>query len=400
MPDEKNPASSSDGGASSTEGGAAPASKVTAYVPPTLKTVEHKTTAYVAPTLKSVVKKTTAYVAPTLKDAPTDVPTDFTAPELGAVEETSYEEPVFVEPPPPGDVHLTEATPLSTGFDAHAPKKVSDTPTAYVAPKLKTVADTTAPKATPPPAPPSGSSGAAGGGKAVEIEDPTLIPFLKGDPSEFEPPELDKVENTLSTASKYDYGKTQGTKGYKDYNLPDGPRKTTAYVAPPLKKPGENKGSVPTRKPALPTEQHYGGFRFRVVVAGITEDMINASFSKISGLVSKSEEIQFMHGTDAYVRLAPGRSHFEPVEFERVYNGLDAFYMWRREIEVGHFDSDLRRDVRVELLDSQERVIRTMVLVSAWPISWEMPDLSADSSAPAIEKFSLACKEIYEDSPS
>jgi len=400
MPDEKNPASSSDGGASSTEGGAAPASKVTAYVPPTLKTVEHKSTAYVAPTLKAVAHKTTAYVAPALKDAPTDVPTDFTAPELGAVGDTSYDEPVFVEPPPPGDVHLTAATPLGTGFDPHAPKKVSDTPTAYAAPKLKAVADTAAPKATPPPAPPSGKSGAAGGGKAAEIEDPTLIPFLKGDPSDFEPPEYQKVENDSTKVTTYQYGKTTGSDTILPSKTKSGSKKTTAYTAPPLKKPGENKDSVPTRKPALATEQHYGGFRFRVVVAGITEDMINASFSKISGLVSKSEEIEFMHGTDSYVRIAPGRSHFEPVEFERVYNGLDAFYMWRREIEVGHFDSDLRRDVRVELLDSQERVIRTMVLVSAWPIAWEMPDLSADSSAPAIEKFSLACKEIYEDSAS
>jgi phage tail-like protein len=149
--------------------------------------------------------------------------------------------------------------------------------------------------------------------------------------------------------------------------------------------------------PSMMSDSHYGGFRFRVFIEGITVDRINDAFTKISGLTSESEDIPFMHGTDPYVYLAPGRSKFQAVEFERVYNGIDSFYRWRREIETGTFDDEQRVVVRVEVLNSKSEVLRTMVLVNAWPIKWEMPDLDAGTSGPAIEKFSLVCKEIYEE---
>ena len=43
--------------------------------------------------------------------------------------------------------------------------------------------------------------------------------------------------------------------------------------------------------------------------------------------------MEYMHGTDPYVRKNPGRVTFEDVTLERVYNGLDDFYVWRQEIE-------------------------------------------------------------------
>ena len=171
------------------------------------------------------------------------------------------------------------------------------------------------------------------------------------------------------------------------------------HVAGTVSAIGGSKSIAPPQAqlPSMPTDSHYGGFRFRVFVEGITADRINDAFTKISGLTSESEDIPFMHGTDPYVYLAPGRSKFQPVEFERIYNGIDSFYKWRREIETGTFDDEQRVSVRVEVLNSKAEVVRTMRLVDAWPIKWEMPDLDAGASGPAIEKFSLACKEIYEE---
>ena len=60
-------------------------------------------------------------------------------------------------------------------------------------------------------------------------------------------------------------------------------------------------------------------------------------------------------------------------------------------------DNDSRRDVTVYLKDSAGKDIRKMVLVKAWPISWNMPDLDANSSSPAIESFELAATEVFEE---
>ena len=110
-----------------------------------------------------------------------------------------------------------------------------------------------------------------------------------------------------------------------------------------------------------------GGFYFEVSFETESEDVspgeINQSFTRVSGVVSQSEQMEFMQGTDPFVMKAPGRSSFEDVTLERVYNGQDAFYKWRH----------------------------------AWPSRWEMPELDASGSGPAIERITLTVREVYED---
>lgn len=247
----------------------------------------------------------------------------------------------------------------STAVAAHAPKKSAGAPKPYVSSKMQE---------------------------------------LLNDQTDFTDPKTAKVESEITDFTVPTTSNTLGTKGvFKPPTAKKVNNTNAAFADPALKAPGKGSTKPAQQIPSMATDAHYGGFRFRVSIEGITVDRINDAFTKISGLTSQSEEIPFMHGTDPYVYLAPGRSKFEPVEFERVYNGIDAFYKWRRDIETGTFDDEQRVGVRIEVLSIKGEVVRTMVLVNAWPIKWEMPDLDAGASGPAIEKFSLACKEIYEE---
>ena len=319
-----------------------------------MKVMEPRMTAYQAPELLSgdALKATSAAIAPP--------PAGVAAATVTTADLSSTQPDAGVGPGVGGAVIPTILVgAASTAVAAHAPKTSAGAPEPYVSPAMKE---------------------------------------LLNEQKDFTNPELGAIEVDVTDFTP----KKDLTWNDKDSKFKNGsPQKVkkagTSFTDPALKPPGKGSTKPAQQIPSMPTDSHYGGFRFRVSIEGITVDRINDAFTKISGLTSQSEEIPFMHGTDPYVYLAPGRSKFEPVEFERVYNGIDTFYKWRRDIEQGTFDDEQRVGVRIEVLSIKGEVVRTMVLVNAWPIKWEMPDLDAGASGPAIEKFSLACKEIYEE---
>jgi len=139
------------------------------------------------------------------------------------------------------------------------------------------------------------------------------------------------------------------------------------------------------------TDNYVGSHNFQVEIDDL--DVINTEFLSVSGVVSESEEVEFMHGVDPYVRKTAGRVTYEPVVMERVYKGVDDFYNWRLDVENGNVE---RRNVTIRMLDSAFNVKRTMVLEGAWPMKWEMPDMDASSSAPAVERISLSVERVRE----
>lgn len=151
-----------------------------------------------------------------------------------------------------------------------------------------------------------------------------------------------------------------------------------------------------------PVDKAYGGFKFRLFVAGadgqFTDSGINQAFVKVSGVASESEIVEYMQGTDASVCTSPGRVKYANITLDRVFKGTDDLYKWRRRIEFGHTD---RRDIKIEMLAlDNATLIRSMILHKAWPCKWNMPDLDAGDSSPAIETIELAVVEVYEELPS
>lgn len=137
------------------------------------------------------------------------------------------------------------------------------------------------------------------------------------------------------------------------------------------------------------TDFYKNAFCFEVVVEGF--DSVNQAFTRCSGIVSTSEPMEYMQGTDAYVRKNPGRVTFEDVTLERVYNGLDDFYTWRKEIENG---ATTKYAVQIYMKDRQGQDVRHMTLIQAWPIRWELPELDASGSGPATERITLSIEKV------
>lgn len=139
------------------------------------------------------------------------------------------------------------------------------------------------------------------------------------------------------------------------------------------------------------TDAYVGSHNFQIEIDDL--DVINTEFISITGVVSVSEEVEFMHGVDPFVRKTAGRVSYEPIVMERVYKGVDDFYKWRLDVENGNIE---RRNVTVRLLDAAFNVKRQMVLEGAWPMKWEMPDLDASSSNAAVERITLSVDRVRE----
>jgi phage tail-like protein len=143
----------------------------------------------------------------------------------------------------------------------------------------------------------------------------------------------------------------------------------------------------------IQTDNYVGSHNFQIAIDGM--EMLNTEFVSVSGVVSTSEEVEFHHGVDPYVRKTAGRVSYEPVVMERVYKGVDDFYRWRLEVENGVVS---RKNVTVTLLDSAFNPKRAMTLEMAWPSKWEMPDMDANQSGPAIERITLSVERVRESS--
>jgi phage tail-like protein len=145
----------------------------------------------------------------------------------------------------------------------------------------------------------------------------------------------------------------------------------------------------------IQTDNYVGTHNFQVVIDEI--EVLNSEFQSVSGIVSESEEVEFMHGPAPYVRRGAGRVTYEPGVMERVYKGMDEFYGWRLEVENGNIE---RRNVTITMMDAAFTPIRAMTLEGAWPSKWEMPDMDATSSGPAIERITLTVERVRESEPS
>jgi phage tail-like protein len=140
----------------------------------------------------------------------------------------------------------------------------------------------------------------------------------------------------------------------------------------------------------LGSDNYYGSYYFRVSIPDVAGD-INQTFTKVSGVVSETEPMEFKHGTDPYIRKTVGRTKYEDLSLERIYNGNDGFYTWRLEIEAGNLT---RKDIKIEMMKANGDVIRTMICRSAWPSKWQLPEMDSSSTSPASEVITLSVEKV------
>ena len=142
--------------------------------------------------------------------------------------------------------------------------------------------------------------------------------------------------------------------------------------------------------PQYGLDNYIGAFNFKVSIDEI--EVENSKFISVSGVVSSSETMEFMHGDDRYVMKQPGRASFEDIELKRIYQQVDAFYEWRVQIENGNIQ---RKNVTISLmLPDMSTVVRTMTIMDCYPSKWELPPMDASSSEAAVETITLTCSHV------
>ena len=143
-------------------------------------------------------------------------------------------------------------------------------------------------------------------------------------------------------------------------------------------------------RPQFGLDNYIGAFNFKVTIDGV--EVENSKFTSVSGVVSTSETMEFMHGDDRYVMKQPGRAMFEDIELKRIYQQVDSFYEWRLKIENGNIE---RKLVTVSLmLPDMNTVVRTMMIHDAYPSKWELPAMDSSSSEAAVETITLTCSHV------
>jgi phage tail-like protein len=144
--------------------------------------------------------------------------------------------------------------------------------------------------------------------------------------------------------------------------------------------------------PQYGLDNYIGAFNFKVSIDEI--EVENSKFISVSGVVSSSETMEFMHGDDRYVMKQPGRASFEDIELKRIYQQVDAFYEWRVQIENGNIQ---RKNVTISLmLPDMSTVVRTMTIMDCYPSKWELPPMDASSSEAAVETITLTCSHVIQ----
>jgi phage tail-like protein len=107
---------------------------------------------------------------------------------------------------------------------------------------------------------------------------------------------------------------------------------------------------------------------------------------------SETEIVEFKQGNDTVVRKKPGRTTYANIVLERGYTATDDLWQWRQNIENGKID---RRSGSVIILDQDGQTeVARYNFFEGWPCKWYVPDMSADSSAMAIEKIEIAVEKV------
>lgn len=144
----------------------------------------------------------------------------------------------------------------------------------------------------------------------------------------------------------------------------------------------------------MPTDELYGSFHFLLEIQGVVSDtkVIVGGFKSVSGMDSETEIVEFKQGNDTVVRKKPGRTTYSNIVLERGYTATDDLWQWRKNIEDGKID---RRSGSVIILDQDGQTeVARYNFYEGWPCKWYVPDMSADSSAMAIEKLEVAIEKV------
>jgi phage tail-like protein len=142
----------------------------------------------------------------------------------------------------------------------------------------------------------------------------------------------------------------------------------------------------------------FGNFNFLVEIEDITGGTASVvgGFSQVSGLVSRSDVVEYRVGNMSTVFKLPGKIRFGNIVLRKGCTASGDLYQWRRRIENGEDD---RRSGSVILLDGNMEEKARWNFFEAWPCRYEAPELDAAATEVSIETLELCVDRIERAEP-
>tara|TARA_Y100000588_G_C13936510_1_gene788161 strand:+ start:336 stop:845 length:510 start_codon:yes stop_codon:yes gene_type:complete len=155
------------------------------------------------------------------------------------------------------------------------------------------------------------------------------------------------------------------------------------------RKPGRQLDQARLRQPFALTIN----CNFLVEIDGLGESGgdLAGSFREVSGLVSRSEVLEYRVGNQASPMQIPGRPVYGNILLKRGITASGDFYHWRKRIEEG--EEDLRNG-SIVLLDAALRETARWNFYGAWPCCYEGPLLDLAGDEISIETLELVVERL------
>lgn len=135
-------------------------------------------------------------------------------------------------------------------------------------------------------------------------------------------------------------------------------------------------------------------FYFSVRFSG-SPDM-DSSFQEVSGLKSTlGTESREEGGENQFVLHVPTSPKFEILVLKRCLLYNSSLTKWcKNALEDFKFDP---RDIKLQLLEANGRILASWNIIQAYPISWELSTLNSTSNQLVIETLTLKYRNFIKD---
>ena len=125
------------------------------------------------------------------------------------------------------------------------------------------------------------------------------------------------------------------------------------------------------------------------------------SFTEVSGLRSETELVEYKEGHLVYGRKMPGRTTFDNISCSRGMDPNGVLQNWRNTVIEGSMDplgkqgdEHLRQNLVISLYDRRGKennlLLKQWKCYEAFPVSYEIEDLSGGSSDVLVERVEFA----------
>jgi len=137
----------------------------------------------------------------------------------------------------------------------------------------------------------------------------------------------------------------------------------------------------------------YRVFRYRVEIEGLSR----AGFSEVSGMNLSVDPIEYREGDDLRntPRKLPGLTKFGNVTFKWGVSEDSEFLQWIQTVAPSNTAPPtgmVRHNITITLYDDAGGDGPSWELINAWPVGYNVPDLSGLGGDVAIESLEICCE--------